>query len=155
MNDPNQQLCTSQLQPTYSVVQKNSSMFEFPAILLPTNLGQPMHSPSALTEHVSLNLARFFFCSTLYLIVNISILNMFQPNFLHVVPPLLGFLANSPTVTPELVSSTRDILVAAAPVSSYLTEKIMEKAPNVVVREGKIQSMASAWRGAYSKGRGF
>ena len=48
----------------YSVVQKNSSMFEFPAFLPPTNLGLPMHSPSALTEHVSLNLARFF-CSTL------------------------------------------------------------------------------------------
>ena len=44
----------------YSVVQKNSSMFEFAAFLLPTNLGQPMHSPSALTEHVSLNLAWFF-----------------------------------------------------------------------------------------------
>ena len=39
------------------VVQKNSSMFEFAASLLPTNVGQPMHSPSALTEHVSLNLA--------------------------------------------------------------------------------------------------
>ena len=44
----------------YSVVQKNSCMFEFPASLQPTNLGLPMHSPSALTEHVSLNLARFF-----------------------------------------------------------------------------------------------
>ena len=44
----------------YSVVQKNSSMFEFAAFLLPTNVGQPMHSPSALTEHVSLNLAWFF-----------------------------------------------------------------------------------------------
>ena len=40
--------------------QKNSCLFEFPACLLPTNLGQPMHSPSALTEHVSLNLARLF-----------------------------------------------------------------------------------------------
>ena len=45
----------------YSVVQKNSCMFEFPAFLPPTNLGLPMHSPSALTEHASLNLARFFF----------------------------------------------------------------------------------------------
>ena len=45
----------------YSVVQKNSSMFELPACLLPTNQGQPMHSPSAMTEHVSLNLAWFFF----------------------------------------------------------------------------------------------
>ena len=44
----------------YSVVQKNSCVFEFPAFLPPTNLGLPMHNPSALTEHVSLNLARFF-----------------------------------------------------------------------------------------------
>ena len=44
----------------YSLVQKNSSMFELPAFLPPPNLGLPMHSPSALTEHVSLNLARFF-----------------------------------------------------------------------------------------------
>ena len=35
-------------------------MFEFPAFLLPTNIGQPMHSPSALTEHVSLSLAGTF-----------------------------------------------------------------------------------------------
>ena len=49
----------------YSVVQKNSCMFEFAAFLPPTDLGLPMHSPSALTENVSLNLARFF-CSTLY-----------------------------------------------------------------------------------------
>lgn len=41
--------------------KKNSCTFEFPAFLPPTNLGLPMHSPSALTEHVSLNLGRFFF----------------------------------------------------------------------------------------------
>ena len=29
------------------MVQKNSCMFEFPASLPPTNLGLPMHSPSA------------------------------------------------------------------------------------------------------------
>ena len=40
--------------------QKNSCMFEFPALQLPTNLVQPMHSPLALTEHVSLNLAGTF-----------------------------------------------------------------------------------------------
>ena len=84
-----------------------------------------------------------------------SNLNMFQPNFLHVVPPLLGFLANSPAVTPDIFSPMRDIFVAAAPISSCMTEKFMKKAPNVVVREGKIQRMASAWRGAYSEGHGF
>ena len=46
-------------------------MFEIPAFLPPNNLGPPMHSPSALTEHVSLNLLnltlnKVFFCSTLY-----------------------------------------------------------------------------------------
>ena len=45
----------------YSVVQKNSCLFEFPAYLPPTNVGLPMHSQSALTEHVSLTLARIFF----------------------------------------------------------------------------------------------
>ena len=44
----------------YSLGGKNSYMFEFPSFLPPTNLGLPMHSSSALTEHVSLNLARFF-----------------------------------------------------------------------------------------------
>ena len=44
----------------YSVVQKNPCMFEFPASLPPTNLGLPLHIRSAVMEHVSLNLARFF-----------------------------------------------------------------------------------------------
>ena len=44
----------------YMVEQNNSCMFEIPAFLLPTNLGQPMHSPLALMEHVSLNLAGTF-----------------------------------------------------------------------------------------------
>ena len=34
---------------------KNSCVFEFPAFLPPTNPGLPMHSPSALTEHMSPN----------------------------------------------------------------------------------------------------
>ena len=45
----------------YIVVQKNACMFEFRAFLPPMNLGLQMHSPSALMEHVSLNLARIFF----------------------------------------------------------------------------------------------
>ena len=47
-------------------------MFEFPAFLPPTNLALPMHSPSALTEHVSLNLARFFLLDPVY--------HVFQPS---------------------------------------------------------------------------
>ena len=52
-------------QSPYSMVQKNSCIFEFLAFLPPTNLGLRMERPSALMKHVSLNLARFF-CSTLY-----------------------------------------------------------------------------------------
>ena len=42
------------------VEQNNFYTFEFPTFLIPTNLGQPMHSPPALTKHVSLNLAGAF-----------------------------------------------------------------------------------------------
>ena len=42
------------------VEQKNFCMFEFPTFVLSTNLEQPMHSPTALTEHVSLNFAGLF-----------------------------------------------------------------------------------------------
>ena len=45
---------------TCRVEQNNSYIFEFPAFMLPINLGQPIHSPLALTEHVSLNLAGAF-----------------------------------------------------------------------------------------------
>ena len=46
----------------YRVGQNDScmNMFEYPTFLLPTNLGQPMHSPPALMEHVSLNLEGTF-----------------------------------------------------------------------------------------------
>ena len=44
----------------YRVVQKNSCMFESSRPLSAHWPRQPMHSQSALTEHVSLNLARFF-----------------------------------------------------------------------------------------------
>ena len=47
-------------------------MFECPAFLLPTNLGQPMHSPLALTEHVSLNLAGSFLLDPVEMSTNLE-----------------------------------------------------------------------------------
>ena len=44
----------------YRVVQKNSIMFESSRPLSAQCPRQPMNSPSALTEHVSLNLAGIF-----------------------------------------------------------------------------------------------
>ena len=58
-------------------------MLEFPAFLPPTNLGLLMHSPSALTEHVSLNLARFYLLNP----VNEELQIIPYPG-LFVVPPL-------------------------------------------------------------------
>ena len=54
-------------------------------------------------------------------------------------PPLLGFLIASPAADPALFGEMRDILAAAAPVGVSLIEKFKQKAPNVVVREGRIQ----------------
>ena len=45
----------------YRVMQKNSCMFESSRPLSAQWARQPMHSPSALTEHLSPNLARVFF----------------------------------------------------------------------------------------------
>ena len=45
---------------------KNSCMFEFPMFLLPTNLGQPIHSLSAMTELPSPNLAVTFLLYPVY-----------------------------------------------------------------------------------------
>ena len=45
---------------------KDICMFEFPSLLLPSNLEQLMHSPSALTELTSPNLAGINFGSTLF-----------------------------------------------------------------------------------------
>ena len=70
-------------------------MFEFPAFLLPTNLGLPMHSPLALMEHVSLNLARLFLLDPVeefrvflkpvvhhqYLLLEIMFISMFTITF--------------------------------------------------------------------------
>ena len=41
----------------YRLVQKKCPLFEFPAFLLPTNLGQPMNSQSAMIELPAQNLA--------------------------------------------------------------------------------------------------
>ena len=44
---------------SYSLMQKNCPLFQFLSFLLPTSLGQPMHSYLALTELPSPNLVHF------------------------------------------------------------------------------------------------
>jgi len=60
----------------------------------------------------------------------------YRPAFLHVVPPLVGFLANNPQVTPELLSSLREMNCGAAPCGSALQNSLKAKAPRITFKEG-------------------
>ena len=37
----------------------------------------------------------------------IGLMNKYRPTFLHIVPPIVSFLASHPNVTPETLSSLR------------------------------------------------
>lgn len=67
----------------------------------------------------------------------ISALTKHRPTFLHLVPPLVGFLANHPDVTTEHLSSMRQVNVGGAPSGTSLISQFQEKAgPHVIYREG-------------------
>jgi len=59
-----------------------------------------------------------------------------RPTFLHVAPPLVGFLASHPLVTEDHLSSLRQIFCAAAPAGPALIELFNRRAPEVRFREG-------------------
>ena len=60
-----------------------------------------------------------------------------RPTFLHLVPPLASFLANHPVITPEHLSSLRQINVGAAPSGPELIRQFYKKAPSYVMyKEG-------------------
>jgi len=59
-----------------------------------------------------------------------------RPTFLHVAPPLVGFLASHPLVTEDHLSSLRQIFCAAAPAGPALIELFNRRAPDVRFREG-------------------
>lgn len=66
----------------------------------------------------------------------VAALEAHKPNFLFFAPPLVGFCANHPSVTPAHLESVDFVLVGAAPVGQALIEKFQEKAPNCIFREG-------------------
>lgn len=59
-----------------------------------------------------------------------------RPSFLHVAPPLVGFLANHPAVTEDHLSSIRQIFCGAAPAGPALIDSLKHKAPGIRFREG-------------------
>ena len=83
------------------MVQNNSSMFEVPAFLPPTDLGLPMHSPSAQTEHVSLNLARFLFLLNNVRISGRGVLQLIRQH------TLLNLLLYAPSIAADLLILAR------------------------------------------------
>ena len=56
-----------------------------------------------------------------------------KPTFLHLVPPLLGFLANNPLVTQDHLKSLRRINVGAAPIGQTLISQFYKKAPKYTI----------------------
>ena len=58
-----------------------------------------------------------------------------RPQFLHMVPPLIGFLATHPAVTPDHLSSVTTVFGGAAPIGKTLLHLLKQKAPHVRFRE--------------------
>jgi acyl-CoA synthetase (AMP-forming)/AMP-acid ligase II len=52
----------------------------------------------------------------------------FQPTTLHLVPPLVSFIANSPEFGAKELAGTDTILASAAPIGSSLVNRVLEKA---------------------------
>jgi len=69
--------------------------------------------------------------------VFVKLLTKHKPTFLHLVPPLVSFLANSPAVTTEHLSTLRQVNVGAAPSGPNLINQFYKKAPRYVMyKEG-------------------
>ena len=112
----------------YSLVQNNSCMLEFPAFLPPTNLGLPMHSPSALTEHVSLNLARCCRCRMIAVIISPGKQSQFCLCLLPLLRPLLPTIPTFPSSCMLFHATYRTqklviILTPPLPLSAYSVEQ--------------------------------
>jgi len=66
-----------------------------------------------------------------------SLLATEKPSFLHLVPPMVSFLASSPLVTKQHLASLREVICGAAPCGSSLISQFMKKAPeSLLFKEG-------------------
>ena len=67
----------------------------------------------------------------------VKLLEDHKPSFLHLVPPLVSFLSNSPQVRPDHLTSLRSINSGAAPAGPSLISQFYEKAAEYTVfKEG-------------------
>jgi len=60
----------------------------------------------------------------------------YRPTTLHLAPPLVGFLANHPSVTADHLASLQTIVVGAAPAGQALIDLFHKRAAHVRFREG-------------------
>jgi len=66
-----------------------------------------------------------------------SLLASEKPSFLHLVPPVVSFLASSPLVTKEHLAGLREVICGAAPCGASLISQFMKKAPeSLLFKEG-------------------
>ena len=67
----------------------------------------------------------------------VKLLAEHKPSFLHLVPPLVSFLASSPAITSQDLASLRQIYTGAAPAGPTLIEQFYSVAPHYTVfKEG-------------------
>lgn len=66
----------------------------------------------------------------------LNAMEKYQPTFMHLAPPLVGFCASNPKVEQKHLESIKHIMVGAAPVGETLINEFKLKAPNVHFREG-------------------
>ncbi|XP_043196182.1 4-coumarate--CoA ligase 5-like [Amphibalanus amphitrite] len=66
----------------------------------------------------------------------VNALTKYRPTALHLVPPLVTFLANSPTVTAETLSSLKVIFCGAAPLGPALIQRVLQKIDTATFIEG-------------------
>jgi len=85
----------------------------------------------------------------------IKCVEKYSPTFLHVVPPLVSFLANHPAVKPQHLSSLRQVSCGAAPCGEALIRQFNQKAPRVLFREGwgmtEVTGGAMGFHGSYQE----
>merc|ERR1719187_2777376 len=66
----------------------------------------------------------------------LNIMEKHKPSYLHLAPPLVGFLATHPAVKKEHMENLDSIMVGAAPAGQALIDLFHKRAPHVRFREG-------------------
>lgn len=79
------------------------------------------------------------------LMFNSAIFYALQPNVLHLVTPLINFLASHPQVPASMLSELRGVVIGAAPLGKELIHKFLSKfGEHIFLQEG-IYTVRNLW----------